>query len=145
MICRFMVRSPLSKKKWPIHIALLSVLIYPWHSLTEFLYSCVSVHSYARHIWTNSTLFWSPVIAEKRLWFSVVFLSLQLFKVSGDQISAMWLARMYGYSEINACGWVLGFSICGVSSSDVSCGHASAGINIKPYPMTYKEVNNGLC
>lgn len=134
MICRFMVRSPLSKKKWPRHIALLSVLIYPWHSLTEFLYCYVSVHSYAWHLWTNSTLFWSPAIGN-RLWVSVVssFLKRQVTKF----LQCDWR----GF----ACGCVLGFSICDFSSSDISCGHASAGININPYTMTYKEVNNGLC
>lgn len=66
------------------------------------------------------------------------FISLQLFKASGDQIFAMWLARI--------CMWLRpGVFNLRCHKQWHFMWSCFCRYQYQPYPMTYKEVNNGLC
>ena len=116
----------LYRSNWIVKIASLS---HSFRPLDEFLYVYPSVHSYQYETITdNAILFWC--LATRKLQCLWLFIILFPLKSSHDQIFALWLARMCGYSEISACGFVPGLSICSVSNSVVSREYSSACINI---------------
>lgn len=116
----------LYRSNWIVKIASLS---HSFRPLDEFLYFYPSAHSYQYETITdNAILFWCHASWKLQcLWLFIILFPL---KSSHDQIFALWLARMCGFSEISACGFVPGLSICSVSNSVVSREYSSAGINI---------------